>query len=134
MTVEIVIVFLLAALSAVIAGMMFLKGYFHEESNSGWKRTIDPDKLIFPHLKNREVITAADRLAFLICISTASLILSYGILTLLGLFDSARAMKLAPSFLVVGVLLGWMTRFVFIYFYKDTTPEALPRIWLFKRR
>lgn len=134
MTVEFAIVFLFAALLSVIAGMMFLKGYFHEESNTRWRRTIDPDKLLFPHLENKQVITSADRLAFLVCVSTASVIVINGILALLDLFESARAVKLAPSFLVAGVLLGWMMRFVFIYFYKDTPPEKLPRIWPFKRR
>jgi len=131
---EVVIVVLFAALLAVIASMMFLKGYFHEETSTRWRRIIDPDKLFFPRLENRHVINAADGFAFLICACTAGFIVVYGILTLLGLFDSARAIKLAPSFLVAGVLASWMVRFVFIYSYKDTPPEKLPRVWPFKRR
>lgn len=133
MSTETVIVLLFAALSAVIAGMMFQKGYFHEESNTWWRRTIDPDRLFSLHLKNREVITAADQLAFLICITTAVFILACGILTVLGLVDSVRAMKLAPSILVAGVFLSWILRYGFLYLYKNTPPQELPRVWPFKK-
>ena len=133
MTGEVVIVFLLATLSAVIAGLMFLKGYFHEESNTRWRRIIDPDRVFFPHLGNRKLISAADRLAFLVCICVASVILVYGLFTVLGLFDSAYSIKLAPSFLVMGVLGSWIVRFVFIFLYKDTPPENLPRHWPFSK-
>lgn len=130
---EVVIVSLFAALLAVIGGMMFLKGYFHEETSARWGRIIDLDKLFFPRLENRQLINASDRLAFLICVCTAALIVVYGIFAALGFFDSARAVKLAPVLLVGGVLGSWILRYIFIFLYKDTPPEDLPRVWPFKR-
>jgi len=125
---------LFVAFCAIIAGVMFLNGYYHDNPNSRWRKGIDPDKIFFPKLDNKRLITAADQLAFLICVGTAVLIAVLGILTSTGLLyvNAKEPVSLSVVLLFLAAVASWVMRYVFIILYKDKPGIQIPRIWPFR--
>ena len=128
---EVLVPVLFVAMAAAIAGLMFLKGYFHEDPESRWRRGIDPDKILCPNLHNKRLILAADRLAFWLCESMASFLVVFGILASVELINSKPAVSLAAAGLLLVILSSWVIRYLFIFLLRNKTPDEIPSMWPF---
>jgi hypothetical protein len=121
------------AFAAIISAFMFLEGFFHGEANTKFRMIIDLDKIFFPKLQNKKLIAAADRLAFLICLLTSFLILTLGAISISGLRFIEELINLSVALIFIAIVSGWITRYIFIYIYKDKPTDKIPRIWPFKK-
>jgi hypothetical protein len=105
--------------------LVFLNGYFHEARNTRFKRIVDPDHIIFPGGLNATVVLAADRLAFWICAFMAGCTVLNGALA----YYSTRISNISGLFVFVGLVGGWVARFIFIVLYKNKPEHAVPKLW-----
>lgn len=103
------------AFGLFLLGLMFLKGYFHEERNTRFRRITDLDKIVFPGISNKAVVWAADKMAFWICVLMALLTMANGILAYK--FDNIP--NISALFIAIGVFGSWISRFIYIYIFKD---------------
>jgi len=113
-------------------GILFLRGYWHEEYKEKfsifrrYSTSIDPDKMFVTSI-DTDVILSADLLAFWICVSLGILIL----INCLAIRYLGMNLDFTVFFSFVGLIIVWIVRFVFIYFYRNK--RNVPKFWPGKR-
>lgn len=124
---------LFIAFVAVLTGFMFLKGFFHEEKNTRFRRIVDLDKIFFPKLENSKLIASGDRLAFVICIGTSLVIVAITVASLAGVVAIEKLININAALLLLTVFFSWVARFLFIIAYKNKPIDKVPSFWKGKK-
>lgn len=120
---------LFIAFVTILSGFMFLKGFFHEDKNTRFRRIVDIDKIFFPKLSNLKLITFGDRLAFVISIGFSLVIVTITIANVAGAVAIGKIVNINAALLLLSVFVSWVARLLFITAYRNKPIDKVPSFW-----
>src|SRR5208283_297289 len=103
-------------------GLMFLGGLFH-------RANVNPDDIFFSAIKDRRIFKAADQVAFDTCVA----MMLFALLNAFALHTYSLVPSVRAFFVVIGIILSWLIRLIFIAIYRNKNYNQVPRIWPFSR-
>ena len=118
---------ILLSIGVLYLGLLFLGGLFRNKMPwFGW--LLNTDSILFPFIKDERIFRSGDRVAFLVCATSAFLTVFTTIVSLL----IPKIPNFGFVFLVFGLVLVFPARVIFLVLNKHKTFLEVPRIWPFQ--
>lgn len=112
----------------LLVGLMFLEGIWQNKGRL-IKGIINVDNLIFSDAIDVRILKQGNQLAFLVCLVMSVLTLLNGIIS----FSFPAVPNVSAIFVVIALLLSWLSKIVFVLINKRRNYEDISRVWPFKK-